>query len=840
MQKRHISKNNKFKKQSYISLFSGAGVGCYGFQIENFDCIATVEILNKRIKIQEFNNKCKYKDGYICGDIRDEKSLTKLNELIKRYLKETGSKSIDVLIATPPCQGMSVINHKKNDEKSRNSLVVESIILTKKYKPKYFIFENVKAFLNTVCTDTDGIDKRIAEAIDFNLGGEYNILKKIINFKNYGCNSSRTRTLVIGVRKDIKDITPYDIFPYESEEKTLFETIGHLKRLKVMGEISNSDIYHEFKPYAEYMRDWISPLKEGESAFDYELTYPYKIVNGEKVKNKNKNGDKYKRQLYLKVAPCVHTRNDILASQNTIHPKDDRVFSIRELMLMMSIPRDFKWSEKDLESLNALSLQEKREFLKKEEMNIRVSIGEAVPTEVFRRIAERIRTLNNNPALSIRDIKKLIEDKKLTEQGNLHRFINKSSLRQSELINIIELANAKKNETSAYYTNPSVCFSIIKSLPDFPKREKLRILEPSVGAGSFLPLLFSKYKHIKDLVIDIVDIDENSLENVKLLLNKFGFPNNVKINFIHNDFLKHRFSNKYDLVVGNPPFGKIKDKEILAQYKFALVEKDIDNIYVFFLEKALNISKMVAFVLPKAFISSPMYKTTRNKVKDLLITTIIDYGEKGFNGVKIETISLIIKNKKVENENFTQIESYITLESRLRKQSYITEETYPNWLLYRNDFFDSVARKLKLNTFDVFRDRQITKKDTKPQGKFRVLKSRNIGNNEIINIPNYDCFVDDTSTYTVSKFINRKNCILVPNLTYKPRAVFLPPNTIVDGSVAILIPKLKNQKISVHSLEYFASEEFRKFYMIARNLGTRSLNIDSNSVFYFGILKEDE
>jgi len=278
----------------------------------------------------------------------------------------------------------------------------------------------------------------------------------------------------------------------------------------------------------------------------------------------------------------------------------------------------------------------------------------------------------------------------------------------------------------------------------------------------------------------------------------------------------------------------------LAQYKFALVEKDIDNIYVFFLEKALNISKMVAFVLPKAFISSPMYKTTRNKVKDLLITTIIDYGEKGFNGVKIETISLIIKNKKVENENFTQIESYITLESRLRKQSYITEETYPNWLLYRNDFFDSVARKLKLNTFDVFRDRQITKKDTKPQGKFRVLKSRNIGNNEIINIPNYDCFVDDTSTYTVSKFINRKNCILVPNLTYKPRAVFLPPNTIVDGSVAILIPKLKNQKISVHSLEYFASEEFRKFYMIARNLGTRSLNIDSNSVFYFGILKEDE
>jgi DNA (cytosine-5)-methyltransferase 1 len=44
-----------------------------------------------------------------------------------------------------------------------------------------------------------------------------------------------------------------------------------------------------------------------------------------------KNGDKYKRQYWNKVAPCIHTRNDILSSQNTVHPVDDRVFSIRIL-----------------------------------------------------------------------------------------------------------------------------------------------------------------------------------------------------------------------------------------------------------------------------------------------------------------------------------------------------------------------------------------------------------------------------------------------------------------------------------------------------------------------------
>lgn len=49
------------------------------------------------------------------------------------------------------------------------------------------------------------------EAIEMNLGGLYNILYKVVNFKDYGNPSSRTRTLVIGVRKDIKEITPCDV-----------------------------------------------------------------------------------------------------------------------------------------------------------------------------------------------------------------------------------------------------------------------------------------------------------------------------------------------------------------------------------------------------------------------------------------------------------------------------------------------------------------------------------------------------------------------------------------------------------------------------------------------------
>ena len=46
-------------QMTYISLFSSAGVGCYGFKMEGFQCVATNEIISRRLDIQRFNKKCK-------------------------------------------------------------------------------------------------------------------------------------------------------------------------------------------------------------------------------------------------------------------------------------------------------------------------------------------------------------------------------------------------------------------------------------------------------------------------------------------------------------------------------------------------------------------------------------------------------------------------------------------------------------------------------------------------------------------------------------------------------------------------------------------------------------
>ena len=410
-------------KPTYISLFSSAGVGCYGFKLEGFECIATNELITRRLEIQKFNKKCKYESGYICGDITEESTKNALYDQISLWKKKEGLSRVDVVVATPPCQGMSVANHKKSDtEIVRNSLVIESIKIIKQIKPRFFIFENVPAFMKTICTDVDGEHKSIAAAIENNLGQLYSYVSRVINFKNYGACSSRQRTVVIGVSKDFADeVSPIELYPDILRERTLREVIGDLKSLKEFGEIDQSDIYHSFRLYPEHMRAWISDIKEGQSAFDNadDLKKPHRIVDGKIVINQRKNADKYTRQYWDKVGPCIHTRNDQMASQNTVHPCDDRVFSIRELMIMMTVPSSFKWVETELDILNNLSNEQKRAFLKKEEIKIRQSLGEAVPTAIFQSIAKKISEALKFSPLNTATINKVVSSNKLSEVDKL-------------------------------------------------------------------------------------------------------------------------------------------------------------------------------------------------------------------------------------------------------------------------------------------------------------------------------------------------------------------------------------------------------------------------------------
>lgn len=415
----------------------------------------------------------------------------------------------------------------------------------------------------------------------------------------------------------------------------------------------------------------------------------------------------------------------------------------------------------------------------------------------------------------------------------MYKIIWDENLTLVEIQKKLELLNTQRTQTAAYYTDRSIVTDIVQELPNFDDKTELTILEPSVGVGSFLWDVASHYDH-HFINFFIVDINPLSILQIKELLKRFPIKN-TKFSFINDNFLNvDLFNEKIDIAIGNPPFGAIKAANLPKDEKYIS-----SNLATIFFEKTRLIADYVSLILPKSVLSAPSFDQFREYMLDFNIHKIIDFGENGFTGVKIETINLMGNNILDNMSKDITIKSWISNTTTVKPRNYIMDSNFPYWLIYRNDFFDSIAEKLVFDVFNTFRDRQITSKNTTSNTKesIWVLRSRNLlDDGKIQHIESYDRFIspDYAETLHVFHFLN-KPVYIMPNLSYKPRSTRLPKNTLVDGSLALLIPK--NKQPTPRQLQYYSSEEFRLFYRIARNLGTRSLNIDRLSVFFFGLVQ---
>lgn len=799
----------KSNKLTYISLFSGAGVGCFGFKQNGFECIATNELIKDRINVQVANNKCRYSSGYINGDITEPEIQERLYREIDRWKQYEGLQQVDVIFATPPCQGMSTVNYKKaEDEQIRNSLVVQAISIIQQVQPRIFVFENVRAFMKTICTDLSGADMTIEESVHRNLSLNYHIEYKIINFKDYGVPSSRPRTIVIGTHKSLKNLSPFNLFPIRGKEITLRDAIGDLASLD-FGEKDKKDFLHFAREFPEYQREWIHDLQEGQSAFDKsEDKQPYKISpTGVRIPLKGSYmGNKYRRLSWDRPCSCIATRNDQLASQDTIHPKDDRVLSIRELMRLMTIPKEFRWTDID----DKITPDNSSSYLIKNELNIRRCIGEAVPTYIVYQIASNIRKMLEFDEFVNCYREELFEtyQKDARLQNN---FYIKTFLYEQRL------DNAK--ETGSFYTPQCVVYDAIKNI-DINK-DIVRVLEPSVGLGAFIPQICSLFSQKEHVIIDAVEIDENTITTIQECLQCIELGSNVAINFIHHDFLTLPIHQKYDLVITNPPYGK-------SPVKYAGISKEVKNMVAYFLIKIHDYADEIACVIPKNFLMADEYATIRRSFESFGITNISDFGVKFFKKVFVEIIT--IHFSKFYNGTLL-VEDYVNERQYKHEQKYIYHDKL--WLIYRSEFFDNYIKKLKLGVYESFRDRQLTNSNTSDTGKIWVLRSKNIlDDGTCVHVTGYDKYIDNQNGFAVARFLNTRS-IIMPNFTYNTRATILPDNCLPNGSIAILSPTNNFVKEKLN-LDLYATSEFREYYSIVKSYSRFTLNIDESSVYYIG------
>lgn len=346
-----------------LSLFSSAGVGETYLADCGVDIVVANELVEKRANLyRALYPEC----NMICGDITDPNVFSSI-------LK--AANGIEFLIASPPCQGMSVAGKNRHQatmlNDKRNFLVNYVFEVINELKPRYVIIENVPMLLK-FRLPYKGKMQSVLEILKDMFGDDYEIEGRVVNSADYGVPQTRLRAIIKMCPKNYEWKWPN---PVESKV-TVRDVIGDLPSLEA-GEKSKIKWHFARKHTAENVL-WMKHTPTGESAFSNPVYFPQK-KDGSRIKGFESS---YRRIRWDDPAPTITIRNDCIASQRNVHPgrlledgtySDARVLTPYELMLLNSLPPNWGIPDNTPEIL------------------IRQVIGESIPPLMIKKIVGDIR-----------------------------------------------------------------------------------------------------------------------------------------------------------------------------------------------------------------------------------------------------------------------------------------------------------------------------------------------------------------------------------------------------------------------------------------------------------------
>ena len=311
-----------------VSLFANVGIGETYVHKHGINITVANEFLKERC---EFYRHLHPDVEVVCGDITDK-------SVYETVILEAKKCNCEFLLATPPCQGMSLAG--KKDPKDKRNLLIEYVICAiKELHLKYVIIENVPAMLSTkieinneILTIKDYIYKNLKPL-------NYHINYDVVDAADYGTAQYRKRAIFL-----ISTVGRWE-FPEKEKKITLKEVIGHLPSLE-SGEDSNIP-FHKAKIHNERHIECMRHTPEGKSAFDNDVYYP-KRPDGKKVSGYDTT---YKRMSWDKPAPTITMGNGAVSSQNNVHPgrplgngmySDARVLTLKELFIVTGLPEGWE------------------------------------------------------------------------------------------------------------------------------------------------------------------------------------------------------------------------------------------------------------------------------------------------------------------------------------------------------------------------------------------------------------------------------------------------------------------------------------------------------------------
>lgn len=201
-----------------------------------------------------------------------------------------------------------------------------------------------------------------------------------------------------------------------------------------------------------------------------------------------------------------------------------------------------------------------------------------------------------------------------------------------------KLDNNEKKANGIYFTPKNIVIDMINICKKHNKNIN-RVLEPSCGSCQVINEIDKTYNNIQ---IDGIELNNTIFTEIKALTH----VNNV--NLMNQDYLEYVPEDKYDLIIGNPPYFVMPKKSVDTKY-----HKYFDgrpNIFILFIIKGLMELKMnglLAFVLPKNFLNCNYYNKLRQYIIDnYKIVSIKDHSGEKYIETGQETIVLIVQKKK--------------------------------------------------------------------------------------------------------------------------------------------------------------------------------------------------
>lgn len=344
--------------QLYVAdLFAGAGGITEGFKQAGFTPVAAVEFDQwaARTYVANFGNHvfaCPVEDVSIS---HNGSGLTWRGRNVNGEFLKLDTPNVDVLVGGPPCQGFSPLG-RMNDwdyDDPRNKLWRHYARILDSVAPSAFVLENVPELLKSA--EFNRLRRHVR-------GLGYELAFGVLKASFYGVPQARKRAIVIGSRIGKPSLPPPSIM----QARTVRDAIGDLPL-----EPTGQNWHVGRNPTATSIERY-KAVPPGGNRFDLMRSRP-DITPKCWLQKKTGSTDVFGRMLWDEPAPTIRTEFFKPEKGRYLHPTADRPITIREAARIQTFPDAFVFVGSNVQ--------------------VAKQIGNAVPVELARRIADQIRSM---------------------------------------------------------------------------------------------------------------------------------------------------------------------------------------------------------------------------------------------------------------------------------------------------------------------------------------------------------------------------------------------------------------------------------------------------------------